>query len=142
VGRVFALIAGAAIGSSCLWPGDCGGDLCLVYTSVSGRVTTPSGEPVADLRLESQSAAYDPATGCDTTAMRTWYDVETSATGRYVLTVPNGTVDEVNCAFVRVVRTAGMPWNDTLVGPLRLGEFGTEPPEDTTVADIVLQPAS
>ena len=36
----------------------------------------------------------------------------------------------------------GRPWNDTLVGPLQLGEFGTEPPEDTTEVDIVLQPAS
>jgi len=36
----------------------------------------------------------------------------------------------------------GRPWNDTLVGPLHLGEFGTEPPEDTTEVDIVLQPAS
>jgi hypothetical protein len=140
-GRAFAIVAAAAIVSSCQTPGDCGGDVCLVYTAVAGRVTAPSGNPVADLRLESQSATFVPGTGCDTTVMRTWYDVRTAATGRYVVTVPKGSFDEVNCAFVRLVSTPGLAWNDTLVGPLELGEFGTEPPTDTTQVDIVLQPA-
>jgi hypothetical protein len=111
-GRAFVIVAAAACGSSCQTPGDCGG---------------------------SQSATFVPGTGCDTTIMRTWYDVGTAATGRYVVTVPNGSFDEVNCAFVRLVRTPGLVWNDTLAGPLALGEFGTEPPTDTTQVDIVLQ---
>jgi hypothetical protein len=116
--------------------------VCLVYTTVAGRVTAPGGEPVAELHLESQSATFVPGSGCDTTVMRTWYDVRTAATGRFVVTVPNGSFDEVNCAFVRLVRTSDLAWNDTLVGPLELGEFGTDPPTDTTQVDIVLQPAS
>ena len=138
-GRAFVIVAAAACGTSCQTQGDCGGDVCLVYTAVAGRVTGPSGDPVADLRLESQSATFVPGTGCDTTVMRTWYEVRTEATGRYAVTVPNGSFDEVNCAFLRLVRTPGLVWNDTLVGPLELGEFGTEPPTDTAQVEIVLQ---
>ncbi len=130
-----------AAGTGCSEPAACGGDICLVYAKVAGRVTAPSGAPIGGLRLESQSAEFQSSGGCDTTRMMTWYVVETSATGNYALTIPNGTVDEVNCAFVRLRREPGLAWNDTLVGPLALGEFGTEPPQDTTRADITLQPA-
>jgi hypothetical protein len=75
--------------------------------------------------------------------MRTFDEVQTGPTGSYVLVFHNGTVDEVNCAFIRLPAPGnpGLAWNDTLVGPLQLGSFGTEPPEDTARVDIVLQPA-
>ena len=130
----------AAAGASC--QGSCGGDGCLVYTKVSGRVTAPDGTPASDILVQSQSAHYRPDATCDTTALQTWYDVRTDPGGRYSLTVPNGGLDQVHCTFVRVVGAVEHPWNDTLVGPLNLGEFGTEPPEDTTRVDIVLQLAS
>jgi hypothetical protein len=136
------IVAGPfAVWVGCSEPAECGGDICLVYATVAGQLTAPNGEPVPGLRLESQSAEFQSGSGCDTTRMMTWYDVETSSSGEYILTVPNGTVDEVHCAFVRLRQEPGLAWNDTLVGPLELGEFGTEPPRDTTRADIVLQPA-
>jgi hypothetical protein len=139
---VSTALVGAVVGTACSEPAGCGGDICLVYTTVAGHVTAPGGEPLGGLRLESQSANYQPGRGCDTTFMMTWYDVETTTTGDYALTIPNGSVDKVNCSFVRLRRAPGLAWNDTLIGPLHLGEFGTEAPRDTARADIVLQPAS
>lgn len=122
--------------------GECGGDLCPVSTSVAGRVTSPGGDPVAGLRLESQSATLVPGTGCDTTAMEPWNDARTGPTGSYVLRIDQLGFDEVDCSFIRIAAPGnpGLAWNDTLVGPLQLGEFGAEPP-DTARVDIVLQPA-
>jgi hypothetical protein len=93
---VSTALVGAAAGTACSEPASCGGDICLVYTTVAGHVTTPGGEPLGGLRLESQSASYQPGCGCDTTFMMTWYDAETTTTGDYVLTLPNGSVDEVS----------------------------------------------
>jgi hypothetical protein len=75
--------------------------------------------------------------------MRTFYEVRTGPAGSYVLGFDDGTVDEVNCAFIRLSAQGnpGLPWNDTLVGPLQLNPFTTERVEDTAHVDIVLQPA-
>jgi hypothetical protein len=127
-----ALVLVAATGLSACW-GDCsGGDSCPVYSVVAGRVTSPDGTPVAGLRLESQSATLVPGTGCDTTAMRVWNEAQTGPTGSYALVIDRTGFDEVDCSFLRIAAPAnpGLPWNDTLIGPLQLGPFGTEPPED------------
>ena len=136
------MLVATAIAGGC-FRGDCGGDSCPNRAFVAGRVTSPDGAPVADLRLESQSAFFTPGTGCDTTTMRSFYEVRTGPTGSYVLAFVDGTVDEVNCAFVRlpVMGNPGLQWNDTLVGPLQLHPFTTEEVEDTARTDIILQPA-
>ena len=123
--------------------GDCGGDFCPVYTVVAGRVTSPDGAPVAGLRLESATATLVPGTGCDTTAMRAWNEAQTGPSGSYALSVDRVGFDEVDCSFLRIgaAGNPGLAWNDTLVGPLQLGPFGTAPPEDTARVDIILQPA-
>ena len=135
------MLVAAAIAGGC-FRGECGGDTCPVSTYVAGRVTSPDGAPVADLRLESQSATLVPGSGCDTTAMHSWNDVRTGPTGSYVLSIDLAGFDEVDCSFIRIAAPGnpGLAWNDTLVGPLQLGEFGAEAP-DTARVDIVLQPA-
>ena len=122
--------------------GKCGGDSCPVRTYVAGRVTSPDGAPVADLRLVAQSATLVPGTGCDTTAMQSWNDARTLPNGSYALSIDRVGFDEVDCSFIRIAAPGnlGLAWNDTLVGPLQLGEFGVEEP-DTARVDIVLQPA-
>ena len=98
---------------------------------------------MAGLRLESQSATLVPGTGCDTTAMQAWNEAQTGPAGSYTLHVDRVGFDEEDCSFIRIAAplNPGLSWNDTLVGPLQLGSFGTEPPEDTARVDIVLQPA-
>lgn len=138
-------LAATAGATACfLLPGDCGGggDVCTVSTYVAGRVSAPNGAPVPGLWLESQSASYRPETGCDTTAMQSHYEVRTQAGGSYVLSYNDGSFAEVHCSFIRLsaVGNPALQWNDTLVGPVQLGEFGAEPP-DTAQVHIVLQPA-
>ena len=141
-GIAVGLIASAVAGGC--RPGDCGaGDLCPgPSTAVAGRVTSPDGQPVAGLRLQSEIAAFLPATGCDTTEMRPWNDALTGPTGAYVLIVEQVGFREEQCSFIRVAAPGnpGLSWNDTLVGPLQLGEFRTQHPRDTAYIDIVLQP--
>ncbi len=143
-GRVSAmvLVAATAAATACLFPGGCDGDSCTVSTYVAGGVSAPNGAPVPGLWLQSQSASYQPQSGCDTTAMLTHAEERTRPGGSYVLHYNNGSFDEVNCSFIRLsaVGNPGLQWNDTLVGPVQLGEFGTEPP-DTARVNIILQPA-
>ncbi len=75
--------------------------------------------------------------------MRAWNEAETGPTGSYALTIHRGGFDEDDCSFIRIAAplNPGLLWNDTLVGPIQLGSFGTEPPEDTARVDLVLQPA-
>ena len=140
---VVLVISSAAGGCQ---PGDCGaGDLCPgPSTAVAGRVTSPDGQPVAGLRLQSEIATFLPAIGCDTTQMQPWNDALTGPTGAYVLIVEQVGFREEQCSFIRVAAPGnpGLSWNDTLVGPLQLGEFGTQHPRDTAYIDIVLQPAA
>jgi len=98
-----------------------------VYSVVAGRVTSPDGAPVW-LR-HHRHAGQDEA--------------QTGPTGSYALTVDRVGFDEDDCSFIRLsaVGNPGLQWNDTLVGPIQLGPFGTEPPEDTARVDVVLQPA-
>ena len=140
------ILVALSCGGGC-FRGECGGDTCPVSTPVStyvaGRVTSSDGDPVAGLRVESRSATLIPGTGCDTTAMQSWNQAETGPTGSYVLSIDLVGFDEEDCSFIRIAAAGnpGFAWNDTLVGPLALGEFGAEPP-DTARVDIVLQPAA
>jgi hypothetical protein len=74
--------------------------------------------------------------------MQSWNDARTLPNGSYALSIDRVGFDEVDCSFIRIAAPGnpGLAWNDTLVGPLQLGEFGAEPP-DTARVDIVLQPA-
>ena len=140
LGRCIALVAAAVLTSSCEDINTACRVACLDYTAVAGRVTTPAGEPVVGLELKGEAGVLH-APGCDTVQMLLLAgSVLTDPNGRYALTIANDEVDALNCSFVRVVRTPGLPWNDTLVGPLTLGEFTTGRPEDTARVDIVVQP--
>ncbi len=134
------VLAAGAITGGCF--GECGGDSCPVVTYVAGRVTSADGNPVAGLRVEAQTASLVPGSGCDTTTMQSWSDAQTGSTGSYVIGINLAGFDEVDCSFLRIgaLGNPGFAWNDTLVGPLVLGEFGAEPP-DTSQVDIVLQAA-
>ena len=144
--NIAVVLVASGVAGACVSPGDCGsGDLCPPpRTMVAGQVTSPDGQPVADLWLQQEIATFLPGTGCDTTAMREWNRARTGPTGSYVLSVDQNGFGEVDCTFIRVAPPGnpGLPWNDTLVGPLQLGEFGTEHPRDTAYVDIVLQPAA